>query len=191
MPSSASHLLIQIRAAAGAHLILIVRNPQIIQEALEEIRAVGGDFHIYPYDLASREQVLRIVPDMIAYGHEIDIFVHCAGIQHRSPAEDFADTEWDNILSVNLTAGFQISRDLAKNWLNTTLKGYNGQSRIRKKILFVASVMSFMGGVEIPAYTASKGAIAQLTKALNNEWMAKGINVNASEYFPLCLVFSL
>ena len=125
---------------------------------------------------------------MIAYGHEIDIFVHCAGIQHRSPAEDFADTEWDNILSVNLTAGFQISRDLSKNWLNTTLKEYSGQPGIRKKILFVASVMSFMGGVEIPAYTASKGAIAQLTKALNNEWMAKGINVNASEYIAKYLL---
>jgi len=181
MPSFQSHSLISHRAAAGAHILLIVRNPQIIQDALDDIKAVGGEFHIYPYDLSSREQVLRIVPDMIAYGHEIDIFVHCAGIQHRSPAEDFADTEWDNILSVNLTAGFQISRDLAKNWLNTSLKGYNGQAGTRKKILFVASIMSFMGGVEIPAYTASKGAIAQLTKALNNEWMAKGINVNASK----------
>lgn len=147
---------------------------------MDEIKSVGGEFHIYPYDLSSREQVLRIVPDMIAYGHEVDVFVHCAGIQHRCPAEDFGDTEWDNILNVNLTAGFQISRDLAKNWLSTSMKEYSGQGA-RKKILFVASVMSFLGGVEIPAYNASKGAIASLTKALNNEWMAKGINVNASK----------
>ncbi|KAH8594742.1 putative 2-deoxy-D-gluconate 3-dehydrogenase [Bisporella sp. PMI_857] len=166
-------------AAAGAHLILIVRNPQIISEALAEIKDVGGEYHIYPYDLSSREQVLRIVTDMTAYGHEIDAFVHCAGIQYRASAEDFPDAEWDNILNVNLTAGFQLSRALAKHWLNTSLRRYCDQRGTKKKIVFIASVMSFMGGVEIPAYTASKGAIAQLTKALNNEWMGKGINVNA------------
>jgi len=167
------------RAAAGAHLILIVRDPQIIAEALDNIRAVGGDFHIYPYDLSIREQVLRIASDMKSYGHEVDILVHCAGIQHRSPAEDFPDDEWDKIIGVNLTAGFQLSREFAKQWFETSLKTYSGQPGTRKKILFIASVMSFNGGVEIPAYTASKGAIAQLTKALNNDWMAKGINVNA------------
>lgn len=94
------------------------------------------------------------------------------------------DDEWDKILDVNLTAGFQLSRDLAKYWLGRSLQGYStleGQEKSHrtKKILFVASVLSFTGGVETAAYTASKGAIAQLTKALNNEWMSKGICVNS------------
>jgi 2-deoxy-D-gluconate 3-dehydrogenase len=92
----------------------------------------------------------------------------------------FPDANWDEIMNVNVTAGFQLSRELAKHWFNTSLKGYSGHETLqKKKIVFIASMTSFNGSVEIPAYTASKGAIAQLTKALNNEWMSKGINVNA------------
>ena len=82
-------------------------------------------------------------------------------------------------MGVNLTAGFQLSRELAKHWFETDLKGYNGEFGKRKKIIFIASTTTFTGSVQIPAYVASKGAIGQLTKALNNEWMGKGINVNA------------
>jgi 2-deoxy-D-gluconate 3-dehydrogenase len=111
--------------------------------------------------------------------HEIDIFIHCAGLQHRCPAEDFPDSQWDDILGVNLTAGFQLSKALAKYWLETSLKAFANNAEIeRKKIVFIASMTTYTGSVQIPAYTASKGAIGQLTKALNNEWMAKGINVN-------------
>ncbi|KAG9249081.1 putative 2-deoxy-D-gluconate 3-dehydrogenase [Calycina marina] len=140
-------------AAAGAHIILTIDS-------------VGGEYRFYAYDLSSREQILRIVPDMIAYKHDVDIFVHCAGLQHRSPAEGFTDEAWDTLMNVNLTAGFQISRDME----NTGLA---------QKIVFIASILSFMGGFETPAYTATKGAVGQLTKALNNEWMAKGVIVNA------------
>lgn len=134
---------------------------------------------MYQCDLSDREKVLGIIPLISEHGDEIDIFVHCAGLQHRCPAEDFPDANWDQIMNVNVTAGFQLSRELAKHWFNTSLKGYNGSYVGRKKIVFIASMTSFIGSTEIPAYTASKGAIAQLTKALNNEWMAKGINVNA------------
>jgi len=110
----------------------------------------------------------------------IDILVNCGGMQHRSPAEDFPISEWDAILNVNLTSAFILTQSVAKHWLETCLNPnhakYDGQ---RKKIIFIASVTSFTGSVEIPAYSASKGAIAQLTKALNNEWMGRGINVNA------------
>lgn len=106
--------------------------------------------------------------------------VNCGGIQHRSPAEDFPISEWDSILNVNLTSPFLLSQAVAKHWLATCLNpkhaAYDGQ---RKKIIFIASVTSFTGSVQIPAYSASKGAVAQLTKALNNEWMGRGINVNA------------
>jgi len=119
-------------------------------------------------------------------GLEVDIFVHCGGLQHRCAAEEFPDAMWDEIIGVNLTAGFQLSRELAKHWLGSRLKGFSESRHLsssdavpRKKIVFIASITSFTGSMEIPAYTASKGAIGQLTKALNNEWMSKGINVNA------------
>lgn len=135
---------------------------------------------MYQCDLSDREKILKIIPLIGEHGDEIDIFVHCAGLQHRCPAEDFPDANWDEIMNINVTAGFQLSRELAKHWFNTSLEGYSGhEMEKRKKIVFIASMTSFTGSVEIPAYTASKGAIAQLTKALNNEWMAKGINVNA------------
>lgn len=136
---------------------------------------------MYPCDLSDRAWLLSIVPEITQDGHEIDIFVHCGGLQHRCPAEDFPDSNWDEIIGVNLTAGFQLSRELAKLWLDTTLKaaGPSTDDMGRKKIVFIASMTTYVGSIEIPAYTASKGAIGQLTKALNNEWMAKGINVNA------------
>lgn len=136
---------------------------------------------MYQCDLSNRARLLSIVPEITRDGHEIDIFVHCGGLQHRCPAEDFPDSNWDEIIGVNLTAGFQLSRELAKLWLNTTLKATESPSNVqgRKKIVFIASLTTYVGSTEIPAYTASKGAIGQLTKALNNEWMAKGINVNA------------
>lgn len=156
-----------------------MRSPSAATEVTEEIKLVGGSYHLYPYDLADREQVLKIVPDMISYGHGIDIFIHCAGIQHRCAAAEFPDTQWDNIMAVNVTAGFQLARDLAKHWFDTSLKEFNVKTGLRKKVIFIASVLTFGGGHETPAYTASKGAIGQLTKALNNEWMAKGVSVNA------------
>ncbi|KAG0645423.1 2-keto-3-deoxygluconate oxidoreductase [Hyphodiscus hymeniophilus] len=167
-------------ASAGADVILLARNVDSGLEVKEAIQRLGRKAQIYECDLSSRQSVLGIVPLITNDYHEIDIFVHCAGLQHRCPAEEFPDTNWDEIISVNVTAGFQLTRALAKHWLNTSLKGFSGDGAVpKKKVVFIASMTSFTGSVEIPAYTASKGAITQLTKALNNEWMAKGINVNA------------
>jgi 2-deoxy-D-gluconate 3-dehydrogenase len=120
------------------------------------------------------------VPEIIGAGHDVDVLVHSGGIQHRSPAEDFPDSKWDEIVGVNLTAGFQLSREFAKHWLDTVLKSPDRPEEVagRKKIIFIASVTTYTGNLQTPAYTATKGAIGQLTKALNNEWMDKGINVN-------------
>ncbi|KAL3418521.1 2-deoxy-D-gluconate 3-dehydrogenase [Phlyctema vagabunda] len=173
-------------AQAGADIILLVRDPSSVEvlNVVVQVESLGRECHTYICDLSRRPEVLSIVPHLARDQREVDIFIHCAGLQHRSPAEDFPDADWDMILDVNLTAGFQLSRDLAKYWFATSLCDYaNATPQLKldtnKKVLFVASLMSFTGGVEIPAYTASKGAIAQLTKALNNEWMEKGINVNA------------
>lgn len=160
-----------------------MRDPDstAVHETLHAIKSLDRKCSIYQCDLSDRTRLHSIVPEITDDGHEIDIFVHCGGLQHRCPAEHFPDSNWDEIIGVNLTAGFQLSRELAKLWLGTTLKATGPSTNVlgRKKILFIASMTTYVGSVEIPAYTASKGAIGQLAKALNNEWMAKGINVNA------------
>ena len=99
----------------------------------------------------------------------IDILVNCAGIQKRHPSEEFPLSDWNKVIEINLTAVFHMCR-LAGNEMLKKGKG---------KIINVASMLSFFGGYTVPAYAASKGGVAQLTKALSNEWAAKNINVNA------------
>jgi 2-deoxy-D-gluconate 3-dehydrogenase len=167
------------RASAGADIILLVREPSgpNTYSTVTSIQALGRKCHVYTCDLNNRTDVLSIVPQICKRdGHEIDILVHSGGIQHRAPAIDFPDDKWDDILSVNLTASFLLSREFAAHWLETSLKSPTAS---RKKIIFVASVTTYSGSVEIPAYVASKCGLAGLTRALSNEWMGKGINVNA------------
>jgi len=95
--------------------------------------------------------------------------VNNAGTILRAPAEEHSDVFWDQVIEVNQTAPFILSRELGKEMI----KRGNG------KIVFTASVLSFQGGITVPGYAASKGAIAQMTKAFTNEWASKGINVNA------------
>lgn len=99
----------------------------------------------------------------------IDILLNTAGIQRRYKSEEFPEKDWDEVLAVNLTAIFFFCQLAA----NTMIPQGGG------KIINVASINSFLGGITIPAYAASKGGVAQLTKALSNDWAAKGINVNA------------
>ncbi|TVY73198.1 2-dehydro-3-deoxy-D-gluconate 5-dehydrogenase [Lachnellula suecica] len=169
-------------ASAGCDIVLLVRSPNSPenQSIASEIASIGQKCRTYEWDLDVLSEAPLIITQLCR-AHEFDIFVHCAGLQHRAPAEDFPDAAWDNVIGVNLTAGFKISRELAKHWLNTSLKTPMTPESVagKKRIIFIASMTTFTGSIEIPAYTASKGAIGQLTKALNNEWMAKGINVNA------------
>lgn len=144
------------------------------------ITALGRECNIFPFDLSLRSDILSIVPKLKESGHEVDILVHCGGLQHRAPAVDFPDEKWDEILNVNLTAGFLLSREFAKTWLKEGPLQADNKAQDRKKIIFIASITTIgSGSVQIPAYSASKGAIGSLTKSLNNEWMAQGINVNA------------
>jgi len=175
-------------ASAGADIILLARKPSdpTVTSTVAAVKNLGQRCHVYQCDLAQRSDILSVVPLLCEKdGHEIDVFVHCGGIQHRAPAEDFPIDKWDDVLSVNLTAGFLLSRELAKHWLETSLKefkddtGNSGFGGKRKKIIFIASVTTFTGSVQIPAYVSSKGAMGSLTRALSNEWMAKGINVNS------------
>lgn len=99
----------------------------------------------------------------------VDILVNCAGIQKRHFSEDFPISDWEKVISVNLTAVFHMCQLAGRKMIETG----------RGKIINVASMLSFFGGYTVPAYAASKGGVAQLTKALSNEWASKNINVNA------------
>jgi len=104
------------------------------------------------------------------------ILLTCAGIQSRHPAHQFPDSDWNNVLQVNLTTVFTLCRDFGAYLLS---KPDPPPGTARGSIINVASLLTFQGGITVPAYAASKGGVGQLTKALSNEWASKGIQVNA------------
>lgn len=120
-------------------------------------------------DFQSPEQVAELARTLHSLGRPADILVNNAGTIIRAPAESFSDADWQQVLQVNLTSQFTLTREVAQGMLELG----------RGKIIFTASLLSFQGGITVPAYTASKSAIAGLTKALANEWAARGVNVNA------------
>jgi len=138
-------------------------------EVARDVEACGRRFRGYRCDLSNRralQDLLGMLGQDIA---RIDVLVNNAGTIARAPAATHADELWDRVLQVNLTAQFVLAREIGKRML-----AHGGG-----KIIFVASLLSFQGGVNVPSYAASKGGVAQLTKALANEWAPHGINVNA------------
>ena len=125
----------------------------------------SDEFPSFRCDFSDREAVYALVEALPA----IDILVLNAGTIERKPAAEHGDDIWDRVLEVNLTAPFILARELGRLMVE----------RGAGKIVFVASLLSFQGGITVPGYAASKGGIAQLTKALANEWASKGVNVNA------------
>ncbi|KAK9450183.1 uncharacterized protein V1518DRAFT_413181 [Limtongia smithiae] len=155
-------------AQAGADVILVQRNDS--DAVKKEIEAVGRKAYIVVAELSDRAQIASVVPQVEKMGLQIDILLNCAGIQKRHPSTEFPTEDWDAVLQVNLTTVFILCRDVGKHIISAGRKG---------KIINVASLLTFQGGVTVPAYAASKGGVAQLTKALSNEWVSKGVNVNA------------
>ncbi|KAL1893016.1 hypothetical protein Sste5346_006697 [Sporothrix stenoceras] len=162
-------------ADAGADILLALRSGADTSTKAK-VEALGRKCTLYDVDIASRESVAALTPAVLKDGHRIDILVNCAGIQRRHPAHQFPDNDWDDVLQVNLSAVFQLCRDVGAHMLEQPV--YEGSNR-RGSIINVASLLSFQGGITVPAYAASKGGVAQLTKALSNEWASKGITVNA------------
>ena len=121
-------------------------------------------------DLSDRKAADALLPSVIASFGRLDILVNNAGICPRTPAADHPDEMWDLVLEVNLTSVFRLSRAAGRHMLE---RGGGG------KIINVASLLSFQGGITVPSYAAAKGGVGQLTKALSNEWAVHGINVNA------------
>jgi len=120
-------------------------------------------------DLGDRETPRRLVEKTIAHFGQLDILVNNAGTIRRSPATEYSEEDWATVIEVNLSSVFRMAQ----------LAGRHMIERGGGKILNIASLLSFQGGITVPAYAASKGGVAQLTKALANEWAAKNINVNA------------
>ncbi len=155
-------------AEAGADVVANDRtDPAATVEALATLpgrRALG-----VAADLADRAASDQLVARVIDTMGRLDILVNNAGIIRRAPAVDHPDSEWDAVLEVNLTAVFRLCRAAGRHML----------ARGSGKIINIASLLSFQGGVTVPSYAAAKAGVAQVTKALANEWAGKGINANA------------
>lgn len=156
-------------AAAGADVVGVSASLEPESEVAAEVEALGRDFRSYRCDFADRDAVYELIASVRRDVGAVDILVNNAGTIARAPAAEHSDELWDRVLDVNLTAPFVLSRELGQDML----------ARGRGKIVFVASLLSFQGGITVPGYTASKSGIAGLTKALANEWAGAGVNVNA------------
>lgn len=155
---------------AGAEVVLVGASGRC-RTLAEEYRARGWKTHGLPCDLASTEEIRDCFGKALdLLGGEIDVLVNAAGIQRRAPSEDFPLEDWQAVIDVNLTAPFLLSRLAGKQMIR---QGRGG------RIINIASMCSYFGGSTIPAYSASKGGIAQLTKAMCNDWAKYGITVNA------------
>lgn len=156
-------------AEAGAACVLIDISDAVEQMA-KELTDRGHLVYGVKADISDRAQIRQSYQEALAHlGGKLDILVNAAGIQRRYPSEVFPEKDWDEVLAVNLSAPFFYCQLAA----NTMIPNGGG------KIINVASIQSYCGGVTIPAYVATKGGIGQLTKTLSNDWGAKGINVNA------------
>jgi len=156
-------------ATAGADVVGVSATLEPGSEVGAEVEALGRDFRAYRCDFADRSALYGLVAAVRSDVGAVDILVNNAGTIARAPAAEHPDEMWDRVLEVNLSSQFILSRELGKDML----------ARGRGKIVFVASMLSFQGGVTVPGYTASKSAVAGLTKALANEWAGAGVNVNA------------
>ena len=151
-------------AGAGAGIVAVGRSAP--DETAKMVAAAGRKLTAIAADLGSTEPIARVV----AEAGPIDILVNNAGIIRRNDSVDFTEDDWDAVMDTNLKSAFFLCQAVARRWVEAGRGG---------KIINIASMLSFQGGIRVPSYTASKSGLAGLTKALANEWAAKGINVNA------------
>ncbi|MCX6894869.1 MAG: SDR family NAD(P)-dependent oxidoreductase [Verrucomicrobia bacterium] len=144
-----------------------------------KVQAAGGKFMAVKADLSSGTQAeaQALVAQILAQTGRIDGLVNNAGIIRRAPAVDFSEADWNEVLRVNLSSPFFLTQAVAKWWLTGGRE--HSPATARLKIVNVASLLTFQGGITVPAYAASKHGIAGITKALANEWAQERINVNA------------
>jgi 2-deoxy-D-gluconate 3-dehydrogenase len=154
-------------AEAGADIVLVDRVTSSDTE--NKIKSLGRRTKVLVADLLKREAPQEIMQETVkAFGH-IDILINNAGTIRRTPAIDFSEQDWDEVMTVNSRAVFFMCQQAGREMMKQK----------RGKIINIASLLSFQGGILVPSYSASKGAVAQITKALANEWAPFGININA------------
>lgn len=157
-------------AEAGADIIGVSASLEKEgSEVQKEVEARGRKFTAYQCDFANRKSLYDFILTVKGNHPQIDILVNNAGTILRTPAAEHPDEMWDTVIEVNQNAQFILTREIGKEMV----------ARGEGKIIFTASLLTFQGGITVPGYAASKGAIGQLTMAFANEWASKGVNVNA------------
>lgn len=139
-------------------------------DTIEKITALGRKFYNIKADLGNINVLDQIVADAVSHTGKIDILVNNAGIIRRQDAIEFSEKDWDDVMNLNIKSVFFLSQKVAKQMIK---QGNGG------KIINIASMLSFQGGVRVPSYTASKSAVMGVTRLLANEWAKEGININA------------
>ncbi|GHB63785.1 2-deoxy-D-gluconate 3-dehydrogenase [Persicitalea jodogahamensis] len=157
-------------AEAGADIIGVSATLEKEGSQVEkEVRATGRDFRAYTCDFGDRDALYTFIKKVKADFPVIDILVNNAGTILRAPAAEHPDEMWDKVVEVNQNAQFILTREIGREMV----------ARGSGKVVFTASLLTFQGGITVPGYAASKGAIGQLTMAFANEWAGRGVNVNA------------
>ena len=156
-------------AEAGADIIGVSGSMELSGSDIEKkVKALGRSFHAYATDLSDRDALYAFIKKVNEENPVIDILINNAGAIMRKPAAEHPDEYWDKVMSLNLDTPFILAREMGKKMIE----------RGSGKIIFTCSLLSFQGGINVPGYAASKGALSSLIKALANEWASKGINVN-------------
>ena len=156
-------------ATAGADIVGVSATLEQGSDVEQAITGMGRSFRGYQCDFSDRAAVLGFAKQIEADGITPDILINNAGTIKRKPAAEHPDDWWDEVIEVNLSAQFVLSREIGRGMV----------ARGSGKIIFTASLLTFQGGITVPGYAASKGGVGQLTKALANEWGGQGVNVNA------------
>jgi len=154
-------------AGAGADVVLVDRIEQ--NETRDRVQALGRRAFPIVADLSQMASIRHVVETALKEFGQIDILMNNAGVIRRTPAVDFSEQDWDDVMTINAKTVFFLSQAVARDMMK----------RKAGKIINIASLLSFSGGITVPSYAASKGAVAQVTKALANEWAQYGLNINA------------
>jgi 2-deoxy-D-gluconate 3-dehydrogenase len=156
-------------AESGADIVGTSRQMSDDESIAKEVRALGQKFFPFACDMKNRAESTALAKKVLSEVGQVDILVNNAGTIRRENIADYSLADWDEVVEVNLTAPFILTQDFGKPMLE----------RGAGKVIFISSLLSYQGGIRVPAYTASKSGIAGLVKAFANEWAGKGVNVNA------------
>jgi 2-deoxy-D-gluconate 3-dehydrogenase len=163
------HAIALALAEAGADIVGTSRQMSDDESIAKKVRALGQKFFPFACDMKNRAESTALAKKVLTEVGQVDILVNNAGTIRRENIADYSLADWDEVVEVNLTAPFILTQDFGKPMLE----------RGAGKVIFISSLLSYQGGIRVPAYTASKSGMAGLVKAFANEWAGKGVNVNA------------